>query len=137
MTIAALKAPSNQVDILASAWASALSCVVATFREQVLEVVRSVPYGKVVSYGQVAEMVGAPHSARQVGAVLYGLRDEDGEVPWHRVVNASGGISTYKVGHGELQVALLKAEGVAFVGGGRGEERVDMRAHRWRPELPE
>ncbi|HEX7039306.1 MAG TPA: methylated-DNA--[protein]-cysteine S-methyltransferase [Trueperaceae bacterium] len=109
----------------------------SSFREQVLEVVRAVPRGKVVSYGQVAEMVGAPHAARQVGAVLYGLRDEDGDVPWHRVVNASGGISTYKVGHGELQVALLRAEGVAFVGGGAQGERVDMRAHRWRPELPD
>lgn len=106
-----------------------------TFRELVLEVVRAVPRGKVVSYGQVAEMVGAPHSARQVGAVLYGLRPEDGDVPWHRVVNAAGGISTYKVGHGELQVALLKAEGVTFVSeGGPEGERVDMRAHRWRPE---
>ncbi|HLV12176.1 MAG TPA: methylated-DNA--[protein]-cysteine S-methyltransferase [Trueperaceae bacterium] len=109
----------------------------ASFRERVLDAVRAVPHGKVVSYGQVAEMVGAPHAARQVGAVLYGLRDEDGDVPWHRVVNAAGGISTYKVGHGELQVALLKAEGVAFVGDGAEGERVDMRAHRWRPELPE
>lgn len=111
----------------------------ATFRERVLEVVKAVPPGKVVSYGQVAEMAGAPNAARQVGAVLFGLSEEEaGEVPWHRVVNAAGGISTYKVGHGELQVALLRAEGVAFVStSGPEGERVDMHSHRWRPELPD
>jgi alkylated DNA nucleotide flippase Atl1 len=46
------------------------------------------------------------------GRVLFGLRDADGDVPWQRVVNARGGISTFKVGAGELQVALLRAEGI-------------------------
>lgn len=99
-----------------------------TFRERVLQVVREVPRGRVVSYGQVALWVGSPRAARQVGAVLFGLREADGEVPWQRVVNARGGISTYKVGAGELQTALLRAEGVEV-----GVDGVDLARYGWSP----
>lgn len=82
-----------------------------------------------VTYGQVALLAGRPGAARGVGAVLRGLGAADEDVPWQRVVNASGGISTYKVGHGELQTALLRAEGVRIEGG-----RVPLRAHQWWPD---
>lgn len=81
-----------------------------------------------MSYGQVALWVGSPRAARQVGGVLYGLREADGDVPWQRVVNARGGISTYKVGAGELQVALLRADGVEVTADG-----VDLARWGWRP----
>lgn len=99
-----------------------------TFRERVLQVVREVPPGRVVSYGQVALWAGSPRAARQVGSVLFGLRESDGDVPWQRVVNARGGISTYKVGAGELQVALLRAEGVEVDADG-----VDLARWGWAP----
>lgn len=103
-----------------------------TFRERVLEVVRSVPVGRVVTYGQVATWAGSPRAARQVGAVLFGLREADGEVPWQRVVNAAGGISTYRVGAGELQVALLRSEGVEV-----GPDGLDLARWRWDPPMEE
>ncbi|HRN19515.1 MAG: MGMT family protein [Trueperaceae bacterium] len=103
----------------------------ADFRDAVLRVVRAVPTGKVTTYGEVALLAGKPNNARQVGAVLYGLRDADGDVPWQRVINASGGISTYKVGSGELQVALLRSEGVEVV-----NDRVDLKRYRWLGEVP-
>ncbi|HZW99528.1 MAG TPA: methylated-DNA--[protein]-cysteine S-methyltransferase [Trueperaceae bacterium] len=109
----------------------------ATFREAVLEVVRAVPHGKVVTYGQVAAMVGSPNAARQVGAVLFGISDTEHDVPWQRVINAEGGISTYKVGNGELQVALLRAEGIEVSTAERGAERVDLRRYQWRPDIEE
>jgi len=99
-----------------------------TFRERVLQVVRQVPSGRVVSYGQVALWAGSPRAARQVGGVLYGLRADDGDVPWQRVVNARGGISTFKVGAGELQVALLRSEGVEV-----GPDGVDLARWGWAP----
>ncbi len=99
------------------------------FRTAVLRVVRAVPEGRVVTYGQVALLAGSPGAARGVGAVLRGLQEADGEVPWQRVVNASGGISTYKVGHGELQTALLRAEGVPVENG-----RVPLRTYQWWPD---
>ncbi len=94
-----------------------------------LAIVRSVPAGKVTTYGRVALMAGAPRAARQVGGVLHSLGPADGDVPWQRVINAAGGISTYKVGVGELQVALLRSEGVEVEG-----DRVDLRRYRWDPE---
>lgn len=98
------------------------------FRQAVLDVVRAVPHGKVTTYGTVALLAGRPRAARQVGAVLYGLRDSDADVPWQRVINASGGISTFKVGSGELQVALLVAEGVQVI-----DRKVDLKRFGWRP----
>ncbi len=99
------------------------------FRSAVLRVVRAVPEGRVVSYGRVALLAGRPGAARAVGAVMRGLRQDDGDVPWQRVVNARGGISTYKVGHGELQTALLRAEGVELDGG-----RIDLTRFGWWPD---
>lgn len=108
----------------------------AGFRNRVLDIVRAVPPGKVVTYGQVALMAGSPRAARQVGAVLHGIRDHEHDVPWQRVINAAGGISTFKVGSGELQVALLTAEGVEFAADEPdGVLRVDLTKYQWRPDL--
>ena len=83
----------------------------------------------VVTYGQVALLAGSPRAARQVGMVLRGLREPE-KVPWQRVINAAGKISTYKVGSGELQRALLEAEGIVF----DAEGRVDLSRYRWDPD---
>ena len=108
----------------------------AEFRSLVLDIVRAVPEGKVVTYGQVALMAGSPRAARQVGAVLHGIRFNEHDVPWQRVINAEGGISTFKVGSGELQVALLKAEGIEVKSGPAGP-KVDLQSYQWRPDVAE
>ena len=85
------------------------------FRVRVLGRVVALPAGTVATYGLVALWAGRPRAARQVGSVLRSLSEEEAErVPWHRVVNAQGGLSTYKVGIGELQRALLESEGILF-----------------------
>ncbi len=96
-----------------------------TFRARVVTLVCAVPPGKVATYGQIALLAGHPKAARQVGGVLYGLRDSD--VPWQRIINAQGGISTCKVGAGELQRALLESEGITF----DREGRCDLERYRW------
>lgn len=102
----------------------------ATFYERVYEVVRQVPRGRVVTYGQVALMLGAPAAARAVGYSLAALKGSD-EVPWWRVVNASGGVSLRARGaNADLQVALLEREGIAFDLAGHA----DLRVYRWWPE---
>jgi methylated-DNA-protein-cysteine methyltransferase-like protein len=106
----------------------------STFRQRVLDVVRSIPPGKVATYGQVALLAGNMHAARQVGAVLYGISEAEDDVPWQRVINASGGISTFKVGVGELQVALLTSEGVEVHRTDAGP-RVALRQWQWRPDI--
>jgi methylated-DNA-protein-cysteine methyltransferase-like protein len=90
--------------------------------------VRAVPHGRVVTYGQVATLAGSPGAARQVSGVLRRATRRDETFPWHRVVNARGGISTFKVGEGELQTALLQREGVPVVDG-----VLPLDAYLWQP----
>jgi len=91
----------------------------------VLRLVAGIPSGQVATYGQIALLAGHPRAARQVGTVLRGLSAAEAEhLPWYRVINVQGGISTYKVGAGELQRALLEAEGIRFDARGRCDLKV-------------
>src|SRR5882724_5527357 len=61
------------------------------FYRLVYRVVRRIPRGKIVTYGQVAAILGQPRGARAVGMALGALHDvEAASVPWHRVINAAG-----------------------------------------------
>jgi methylated-DNA-protein-cysteine methyltransferase related protein len=95
------------------------------------EVVRRIPPGRVSTYGDVAVLAGSPGAARQVGYALHALPPQSA-VPWHRVINARGGISLGRAipGGGLVQRLLLEAEGIRFEAG----DRVDLRRFRWRPE---
>jgi methylated-DNA-protein-cysteine methyltransferase-like protein len=95
----------------------------------ILRVIRQVPPGKVVTYGQVAELAGVPTRARQVGYALAAL-PVGTAVPWHRVVNAKGRISTRRRPGPELtQRMLLQSEGVRFDAGGR----ISLPRYQWQP----
>jgi len=78
---------------------------------RIYEVVRSIPHGLVATYGQVALVVGPPVTAQQVGEAMAALRDDHPEppVPWQRVINAEGKVST-----GRHQQQLLEQEGIVF-----------------------
>jgi len=78
------------------------------FRARVLSVVRRIPVGRVATYGDVAELAGAPRAARAVGTVMRGCRDP--RVPCHRVIAAGGGLGGYTFLH--LKRDLLRAEGL-------------------------
>ncbi len=87
----------------------------SNFRENVLKAIKKVPKGKVVSYGQIASVVGSPRAARQVGGVLRGMIDEEYQtVPWWRVINNQGILSIKGnwTATKELQRELLIKEGV-------------------------
>lgn len=95
-----------------------------TFRAAVLDLVRRIPRGRVATYGQLAALLGRPRSARQVGQVLRGA---DGAIPWHRVVNAQGGISRRsRTASMMTQRIRLEQEGVVFRRG-----RVVLTRFRW------
>ena len=94
------------------------------FFERVYELVRSIPPGKVCTYGQIAVMAGSPGAARQVGWAMAGLPPGT-DVPWHRVINAKGGISLRgRMDAADLQRLLLENEGVIFDKNGRTDLRV-------------
>lgn len=90
------------------------------FQKSVLGTVARIPPGKVTSYGAVAAMAGKPRAARGVGWILNRL-GPDTDLPWWRVVNGNGGLSTYKLpgAAGPLQRELLRAEGIGFDRNGR------------------
>lgn len=87
------------------------------FFERVYTVVRRVPKGRVISYGEIAKILGCPRAARQVG---WAMRQSPDDIPWQRVVKADGAVAGGE--HAELRRALLEAEGVGFLPDGR----VDM-----------
>lgn len=87
-----------------------------------------VPEGKVVSYGQLADLAGLGRAARLVGRTLSQLPDGS-SLPWHRVVGAGGKLSLMPgTLSGDEQRARLRAEGVNI-----RNNRVDMLLHGWRP----
>lgn len=95
----------------------------------VYRVVRRIPAGQVATYGQVAALAGMPGAARQVGWALHALREED-DVPWQRVINARGEISSRGIREIEdLQRSLLQSEGVDF----NSKGRVDLARYSWKP----
>lgn len=86
--------------------------------EQVYALVRRVPAGRVVSYGQVARHVPGC-TARMVGYAMSALPDGS-DVPWQRVINGQGRVSPRAVpGREKLQQALLEDEGVFFDDSGK------------------
>ena len=86
--------------------------------QRIYETVRKIPRGRVASYGQVARAAGLGGHARQVGYALHALPG-NGQVPWHRVINAQGKISLRDGQGRELQRLLLEEEGVEFDEKGR------------------
>ena len=84
------------------------------FYEKVYEVVRQVPYGRVTSYGAIANYLGAPRSARMVGYAMNLSHDK--EVPAHRVVNRNGLLTgKFHFAGINLMQQLLESEGVQVV----------------------
>jgi methylated-DNA-protein-cysteine methyltransferase-like protein len=101
---------------------------VPPFHRLVYRVVRRVPRGKVVTYGQVAAILGQPRGARAVGVALGALRGRHLEsVPWHRVINAAGRTSHRDGFWAGIQQEMLEDEGVQFDRRGY----VDLRRVRW------
>jgi len=104
-----------------------------SFFQRVYAVVRAIPPGRVLTYGEVARAVGMPRGARAVGWALRALgRHTARPVPWHRVVGHGGRISPRDGAGMAEQRARLLAEGVRFRGA-----VVDLRRHGRQPQRPQ
>lgn len=99
--------------------------------DRIHAVVRRIPRGRVLTYGDVAALADLPGHARLVGYALHALPAET-TVPWHRVINHRGAISTGRAWTGGelLQRRLLEDEGVEFDANGR----TSLGRYRWDPE---
>lgn len=85
----------------------------------------SIPEGKVVTYGQAANLIGLPRRARWVGQMLKQL-PKDSRLPWHRVINAQGKISL-PLTRGQTQAERLRAEGVMVT----QEGKISLKQYGW------
>ncbi|HEU4962617.1 MAG TPA: MGMT family protein [Bacilli bacterium] len=97
------------------------------FTERVVEIIRNIPAGKVMTYGQIAGLAGSPRAARQVVRILHSMSKKH-KLPWHRVVNAKGEIGLRDDEGVQEQRLSLEAEGVEFGVGGR----IDLEAYQHR-----
>jgi methylated-DNA-protein-cysteine methyltransferase-like protein len=104
------------------------------FNTRVWEIVRQIPRGKVMTYGQIATMMSPPDGvaieeykgvgARWVGGAMAACPND---VPWQRVINAQGKVSQRRGGGEKLQRHLLEEEGVVF----DEHDRVDLKKYGW------
>src|SRR5258707_12551509 len=98
-----------------------------TSRERVYAIVRQIPGGKVMTYGQLAIILDEGYTARTVGHVMHGADDD---VPWQRVINSQGKCSTGRLTIPlNLQQALLEAEGVIF----NSKGKCSLETYQWHP----
>jgi methylated-DNA-protein-cysteine methyltransferase-like protein len=98
------------------------------FTREVKKVLRSVPRGRVATYGQIAALAGRERAARGVAWILHSSADAAG-LPWHRVIGGGGTISLPRGRGFEEQKRRLLAEGVAVGRGGR----VELKRYQWEP----
>src|SRR5437870_11481130 len=99
------------------------------YRERVYKIVRRIPRGQVMTYGQIAYMLGEGYTPRTVGFVMHGA--DESNTPWHRVINSQGKCSTGRVVlPSDKQQRMLEAEAVEFDSTGR----CDLEKYLWRPK---
>lgn len=106
----------------------------ADYRRRVWEIVRRIPTGRVLTYGQIAARIPSPEGISSQDYAAWGARWVGGamaaspaDVPWQRVVNSQGKISLRPGSGGSRQRQLLQAEGVDFDERGR----VDLKKYGW------
>jgi len=94
-------------------------------KRRIYDVIAQVPPGTVATYGDIATIVGGGVDARTVGFALNAIPKDDPEsLPWQRIINAQGGIST----KGLRQRKLLEDEGIVF----NDADRIPLMTYRWR-----
>jgi methylated-DNA-protein-cysteine methyltransferase-like protein len=96
------------------------------FTQDVIKIIKSIPSGKVLTYGLVAKMAGNPRGARQVSRILHSLTRKF-DLPWHRIINSKGVISVKFEGR-DQQRMLLEREGVEF----STNQKIDLKKYIWK-----
>jgi methylated-DNA-protein-cysteine methyltransferase-like protein len=105
-----------------------------SFFDQVYEVARMIPYGRVTSYGAIAEFLGTKGSARMVGWAMNACHNSTLNVPAHRVVNRNGILTgKHHFGGSNIMRELLESEGAVI----EGDRIVNFKEIFWKPERPE
>jgi len=102
------------------------------FFQKVYEIVRRIPYGRVTSYGAIAEFLGSRGSARMVGWALNSTKDSTGDIPAHRVVNRNGLLTgKHHFGGKDLMKELLESEGLII----EDDRIINFKEKFWDPKV--
>jgi len=99
--------------------------------EKIYRLVMRIPRGRVMTYGQIARILEERYSPRLIGWAMHATPKDERNIPWHRVINSQGGISTGRVilTQPDVQQLLLEAEGVVFDARGH----CDLSVYQWSP----
>lgn len=100
------------------------------FTKNVIHIIKQIPEGKVMTYGQIARVAGSPRGARQVVRVLHSMSSKY-DLPWHRVINIKGEIALKDEEAAMNQRDLLEYEGIEVSLGGR----VDLTEYQYQLDL--
>lgn len=98
-----------------------------TFKRRVEDIVRHIPYGRVMTYGQIAALAGSAYAARIVGGIAH---YSDPDLPWQRVVNKRGGLASGYPGGRKEHKNDLEAEGVKV----SSDYYIDIGEYIWWPD---
>src|SRR5262245_54917303 len=84
--------------------------------EKIYKLVLLIPRGRVMTYGQIARLLEERYSPRLVGWAMHATPHDERNIPWHRVINSRGTISTGRViiAEPDRQRLMLEAEGIVF-----------------------
>ncbi len=99
------------------------------FTENVIKVIKEIPEGKVMTYGQIAREAGSPRGARQVVRILHSM-SEKYNLPWHRVINVKGEIAIKEDESSTLQKMFLESEGIKI----RQGNRIELEKYQFHPD---
>lgn len=99
------------------------------FTAKVIDIIKLIPEGKVMTYGQIAALAGSPRGARQVVRILHSMSSKY-QLPWHRVINSLGEISIKDDELSALQKAFLEGEGIEV----KEDNRIDLETYQFHPE---
>ena len=97
------------------------------FTEKIIQIIKNIPKGKVLTYGFIAKLAGNPRAARQVSWTLHSSSKKY-NLPWHRVINSKGIIALKSIEDRNYQKNLLEQEGITF----SDEFSVDLKKYLWK-----
>ena len=103
-----------------------------TFTTNVLTIIKQIPPGKIMTYGQVAAAAGSPKAARQVTRILHSMSAKY-NLPWHRIVNIHGQLALKDQAARDFQKQTLQEEGVEIEQG----DRINLTRFRYHPQVEE
>jgi methylated-DNA-protein-cysteine methyltransferase-like protein len=99
-----------------------------SFTERAITIIKNIPTGKVMTYGQIARLAGSPRGARQVVRILHSMSAKH-QLPWHRVINAKGEIGFRDNESFITQKQFLEDEGIVL----KKDNTIDLKTHQFYP----